>query len=193
MLFECQDRTSFLYQKMSRLELLVNKMCYVKVRKSRKKLLSWILLKNEHWGNFIYWKLPQRSFFGRIQDALICFWDLLTFTGFLYKVCFYLWLVLFINKNVSKWDVLRFYDNMKWCNPVNSNKNLKILMDINTVWGTHPIITSGLDIFYPFLRPVDITGNLYTIQENTLITPYTTYLCHFGSNSFVLWPKNRYS
>ena len=28
----------------------------------------------------MYWKLPQRSFFGRIQDAIICFWDLLTFS-----------------------------------------------------------------------------------------------------------------
>ena len=27
----------------------------------------------------MYWKLPQRSFFWRIQDAIICFWDLLTF------------------------------------------------------------------------------------------------------------------
>ena len=27
----------------------------------------------------MYCKLPQRSFFGGIQDAIICFWDLLTF------------------------------------------------------------------------------------------------------------------
>ena len=46
---------------------------------SEKNLLSWILPKNERWGNFKYWKLPQRLFFGRIQDAIICFWDLLTF------------------------------------------------------------------------------------------------------------------
>ena len=26
----------------------------------------------------MYWNMPQRSFFGRIQDAIICFWDLLT-------------------------------------------------------------------------------------------------------------------
>ena len=51
----------------------------LKVRKSRKKTLSWIIPKNERWGNFMYWKLPQRLFFGRIQDAIICFWDLLTF------------------------------------------------------------------------------------------------------------------
>ena len=47
---------------------------------SKKNMLSWILPKNERWGNFISWKLPQRSFFGRIQDAIICFWDLLTFS-----------------------------------------------------------------------------------------------------------------
>ena len=57
--------------------------CYssLKVRKSRKKnILSCILPKNERWGNFMYWKLPQHSFFGRIQEAIICFWDLLTFS-----------------------------------------------------------------------------------------------------------------
>ena len=43
-------------------------------------MLSWILPKNERLGNFIYWKMPQRSFFGSIQDAIICFWDLLTFS-----------------------------------------------------------------------------------------------------------------
>ena len=43
-------------------------------------MLAWILPKNERWGNFMYWKLPQRSFFGRIQDTIICFWDLLTFS-----------------------------------------------------------------------------------------------------------------
>jgi hypothetical protein len=48
---------------------------------SKKNMLSWILPKNERWGNFMCWKLPQRSFFGRIQDAIICFWDLLTFSG----------------------------------------------------------------------------------------------------------------
>ena len=46
----------------------------LKVRISRKKnMLSWILPKNERWGNFMYWKMPQRSFFGRIQYAIICF------------------------------------------------------------------------------------------------------------------------
>ena len=44
----------------------------LKVRKSRKKnMLSWILPKNERWGNFMYWKMPHLSFFGRIQDAII--------------------------------------------------------------------------------------------------------------------------
>jgi hypothetical protein len=54
----------------------------VKVSKSRKKnMLSSILPKNERWGNFQYIKLPQRSFFGRIQDAIIWIRDLLTFTA----------------------------------------------------------------------------------------------------------------
>ena len=52
----------------------------LKVSKSQKQIMaSWILPKNERWGIFQYIKLPQRSFFGRIQDAIICFWDLLTF------------------------------------------------------------------------------------------------------------------
>jgi len=54
-------------------------------------MLSWILPKNERWGNFMYWKLPQRSFFERIQDAIICFWDLLTFST-KYK-CIHFWLL----------------------------------------------------------------------------------------------------
>ena len=49
---------------------------------SEKKMVSWILPKNERWGIFMYWKLPQRSLFGRIQDAIICFWDLLTFSKY---------------------------------------------------------------------------------------------------------------
>ena len=46
---------------------------------SKKKYVILDSSKNEYWGNSIYWKLPQHSFFGRIQDAIICFWDLLTF------------------------------------------------------------------------------------------------------------------
>ena len=54
---------------------------WLNVRKSWKKnMLPWILPKNKCWGNFMYSKLPQRSFFGRIQDTIICFWDLLTFS-----------------------------------------------------------------------------------------------------------------
>ena len=57
------------------------RLALLKVSKSRKKnMLSLILPKNERWGIFMYWKMPQRSFFGRIQDAIICFRDLLTFT-----------------------------------------------------------------------------------------------------------------
>ena len=49
--------------------LLRPQFCLLKVRKSRKKnMLPWIIPKNESWGNFMYWKLPQRSFFGRILD-----------------------------------------------------------------------------------------------------------------------------
>ena len=37
------------------------------VSKSRKKdMMSQILQKNERWGIFMYWKMPQRSFFWRI-------------------------------------------------------------------------------------------------------------------------------
>ena len=43
-------------------------------------MASWILPKNERWGNFQYMKLPQRSFFGRIQDNIFFFRDFLTFT-----------------------------------------------------------------------------------------------------------------
>jgi len=57
-----------------------SKQKFFKVRKSWKKsMLSWILPKNQRRGNFMYWKLLQRSFFGRIQDAIICFCYLLTF------------------------------------------------------------------------------------------------------------------
>ena len=38
-----------------------------------------ILPQNKRRGIFQYIKLPQRSFFVRIQDAIICFRDLLTF------------------------------------------------------------------------------------------------------------------
>ena len=35
--------------------------------------------KNELWENRLYWKLSQRSFFGGIEDTVICFRDYLTF------------------------------------------------------------------------------------------------------------------
>ena len=42
-------------------------------------MVSSILQKNpERWDDFMYWKLSQRSFFGRIKDTIICFWDCLT-------------------------------------------------------------------------------------------------------------------
>ena len=41
-------------------------------------MASWILPKNEQWGIFQYIKLPQRSFFGRIQDNIIFFQNFLT-------------------------------------------------------------------------------------------------------------------
>ena len=45
----------------------------LKVSKSQKQIMaSWILPTIECWGNFQYIKLPQRSYFGRIQDN-ICF------------------------------------------------------------------------------------------------------------------------
>ena len=42
-------------------------------------MASWILPKNERWGNFQYIKLPQRLCFGRIQDNIFFFRDFLTF------------------------------------------------------------------------------------------------------------------
>ena len=43
----------------------------LKVSKSQKQIMvSWIIPKNERWGNFQYIKLLQRSFFGRIQDNI---------------------------------------------------------------------------------------------------------------------------
>ena len=43
-----------------------------------------ILPKNERWDNFQYIKVYQRSFFGRIEDTIICFRDCLTFTIFFF-------------------------------------------------------------------------------------------------------------
>ena len=52
------------------------------VSKSRKQsMVSSFLLKNGRWDNFMSWKLSQRSFFGRIEDPIICFRDCLTFNG----------------------------------------------------------------------------------------------------------------
>ena len=53
----------------------------LKVSKSQKQIMaSWILPKNERWGIFQYIKLPQSSFFGRIQDNIFFFRDFLTFS-----------------------------------------------------------------------------------------------------------------
>ena len=50
---------------------------FVKTLQSHKTqkqiIVSWILLKNERWGNFQYIKLPLRSFFGRIQNNIFFF------------------------------------------------------------------------------------------------------------------------
>ena len=43
-------------------------------------MVSSILPKNECWDNFRYIKLSQCSFFGRIEDTINCFRDLLTFS-----------------------------------------------------------------------------------------------------------------
>ena len=64
-------------------DCLVCKSVPLKVSKSRKSnMVSSILPKNERWGNFQYIKLPQRSFFGRIQGIIICLRDLLTFSRY---------------------------------------------------------------------------------------------------------------
>ena len=52
----------------------------VKVSESQKQIMaSWILPKNECWDNFQYIKLSQRLFFGRIEDTIFFFRNLLTF------------------------------------------------------------------------------------------------------------------
>ena len=59
----------------------------LKVSKSQKQfMVSSILPKNEHWDNFMNWKLSQCSFFGRIEDTINCFRDLLTFNILFRKV-----------------------------------------------------------------------------------------------------------
>ena len=47
---------------------------------SKKIMVSSTLPKNERWDNFRYIKLSQRSFFGKIEDTINCFRDLLTFS-----------------------------------------------------------------------------------------------------------------
>ena len=60
---------------------LSSKWYVLKVSKYRKQfMLSSILPKNERWDNFMYRKLSQRSFFGRIEDTIICFRDCLAFS-----------------------------------------------------------------------------------------------------------------
>ena len=48
-------------------------------------MVSSILPKNERWDNFMYWKLSQGSFFGRIKDTIICFRDCLNFSNLKFK------------------------------------------------------------------------------------------------------------
>jgi hypothetical protein len=51
----------------------------LKVSKSQKQIMaSRILPKNERWDNFQYIKSSQCSFFGRIEDTILFFRDLLT-------------------------------------------------------------------------------------------------------------------
>ena len=46
----------------------------LKVSKSRKQIMaSWILPTNDCWDKFVYWKLSQCSFFGRIQGTIFFF------------------------------------------------------------------------------------------------------------------------
>jgi hypothetical protein len=49
-------------------------------------MVSSTLPKNERWDNFRYIKLSQRSFFGKIEDTINCFQDLLTFRKIVGKV-----------------------------------------------------------------------------------------------------------
>ena len=57
-----------------------NKFSCLKVSKSRKPyMVSSILPKIDRGDDFMHWKLSPRSFFGRIEDIVICFRDCLTF------------------------------------------------------------------------------------------------------------------
>ena len=56
----------------------------LKVSKSWKQfMVSSIFSKNKRWDNFMYWELSKHSFYGRIEDSINCFWDLLTFNQWL--------------------------------------------------------------------------------------------------------------
>ena len=58
-----------------------NSIAPLKVRQSRKQIMvSSILPKNESWDNFQYIKLSQRLFFGRFEDTINCFRNLLIFS-----------------------------------------------------------------------------------------------------------------
>ena len=62
---------------------------YIKVSKSRKQIMkSWILPKNE-WNTFRICTILSVicSFFGRINDIIICFRDLLAFINRTYVLC----------------------------------------------------------------------------------------------------------
>ena len=83
----------------------------LKVSKSRKQfMVSSILPKNEYRDNSMYWKLSQRSFFGRIEDTIICFRDCPTFSAQIIQSIRYYWIspqwqdgqVLFAKKTTRK-------------------------------------------------------------------------------------------
>ena len=85
--------------------------------------MSWILQKNECWGNFQYIKMPQRSFFWRIQDTKIFFWDLPTFTN-LDHICLDVEQKFNVNLN-NNWrmsvNALAFLDyTICWLSRINS-------------------------------------------------------------------------
>ena len=63
-------------------------------------MVSSFLPKNERWYNFHYIKLSQRSFYGRIEDTINCFRDLLTFNN--QEISKYLFLTLIYSSGIQK-------------------------------------------------------------------------------------------
>ena len=76
-------------------------------------MVSSILPKNKRWDDFVYWKLSQRSFFGRIEDTIICFRDCQTFkTKWRPKI-------IYRSPHSNQWYtyILKYVDKFIWKRP----------------------------------------------------------------------------